>query len=53
VPTGGRVAYVDTTAELPGYVELIEMDADTDTAFTRFYAASLAWDGSDPIRPFG
>jgi hypothetical protein len=52
VPTGGRVGYVDTTAELPGYVELIEMDAATDAAFTRFYAASLAWDGSDPIRPF-
>jgi Glyoxalase/Bleomycin resistance protein/Dioxygenase superfamily len=52
VPTGGRVAYVDTTAELPGYVELIEMDPATDAAFTRFYAQSLAWDGSDPIRPF-
>ena len=52
VPTGGRVAYVDTTAELPGYVELIEMDPGTDAAFTRFYAQSLAWDGSDPIRPF-
>jgi hypothetical protein len=52
VPTGGRVAYVDTTDVLPGYVELIEMDAATDAAFTRFYAQSLAWDGSDPIRPF-
>ena len=52
VPTGGRVAYVDTTAELPGYLELIELDAATDTAFTRFYAASLGWDGSDPVRPF-
>ena len=53
VPTGGRVAYVDTTDELPGYVELIELDAVTDATFTRFYAQSLAWDGSDPIRPFG
>jgi Glyoxalase/Bleomycin resistance protein/Dioxygenase superfamily len=52
VPTGGRVAYVDTTARLPGYVELIELDPATDAAFTRFYAASLAWDGSDPVRPF-
>jgi Glyoxalase/Bleomycin resistance protein/Dioxygenase superfamily len=52
VPTGGRVGYVDTTAELPGYLELIEMDEATDTAFTRFYAESLGWDGSDPIRPF-
>jgi hypothetical protein len=53
VPTGGRVAYMDTTAELPGYVEVIEMDAATDAAFTRLYATSLAWDGSDPVRPFG
>jgi Glyoxalase/Bleomycin resistance protein/Dioxygenase superfamily len=52
VPTGGRVGYVDTTAELPGYLELIEMDAATDAAFTRFYAQSLAWDGTDPVRPF-
>jgi len=52
VPTGGRVAYVDTTAELPGYIELIELDESTDRTFTRFYAASLGWDGSDPIRPF-
>lgn len=52
VPTGGRVAYVDTRAELPGYVELIELDEPTDATFTRFYAASLAWDGSDPVRSF-
>ena len=52
VPTGGRVGYVDTTAELPGYLELIEMDDATDAAFTRFYAQSLAWDGTDPVRPF-
>ena len=50
VPTGGRVGYVDTTAELPGYVELIEMDAATDAAFTRFYAAvaGLGRDRSGP-----
>jgi hypothetical protein len=52
VPTGGRVGYVDTTADPPGSLELIEMDPVTDAVFTRFYAASLAWDGSDPVRPF-
>jgi hypothetical protein len=52
VPTGGRVGYVDTTAELPGYLELIEMDEATDAAFTRFYAESLAWDGREPVRAF-
>ena len=52
VPTGGRVAYVDTTADLPGYVELVEMDPGTDDAFTRFYAAALTWDGERPVRSF-
>jgi hypothetical protein len=28
------------------------MDAVTDATFTRFYAASPAWDASDPVRPF-
>ena len=50
VPTGGRVGYVDTTAELPGYLELIEMDDATDAAFTRFYApvAGVGRDRSGP-----
>jgi len=52
VPTGGRVAYLDTTRELPGFIELVEMDRPTDDTFSRFYAASLGWDGSDPVRPF-
>jgi hypothetical protein len=52
VPTGGRVAYVDSTKDLPGYVELCEVDAATDATFSRFYAASVGWDGSDPVRPF-
>jgi hypothetical protein len=24
-----------------------------EEVFTRYYAASLGWDGSDPVRPFG
>jgi hypothetical protein len=42
-----------TTAELNGYVEVIEMDAPTEQAFTRFYATALTWDGAEPVRPFG
>lgn len=49
MPTLGSL---DDDADVPGYLELIEMDAATDAAFTRFYAQSLAWDGSDPVRPF-
>ena len=52
VPSGGRVAYMDTTRDMPGMVELIEMGASFDPIFGRFYAASIAWDGKDPIRPF-
>jgi hypothetical protein len=52
VPTGGSVAYVDTHGELPGFVELIELGDEMERTFTRFYAASLAWDGADPVRPF-
>jgi hypothetical protein len=52
VPSGGRVAYMDTTRELPGYVELIELGADFEPLFARFYRASIGWDGADPVRPF-
>jgi Glyoxalase/Bleomycin resistance protein/Dioxygenase superfamily len=52
VPTGGRVAYMDTTADLPGMVELIELGAAFDPVFSGFYRASIGWDGRDPIRPF-
>lgn len=52
VPTGGSVAYLDTKGALPGFVELIELGEQMEQAFTRFYAASLAWDGTDPVRPF-
>ncbi len=32
VPTGGRVAYMDTTSEMPGYVELIELGGGFEPA---------------------
>jgi Glyoxalase/Bleomycin resistance protein/Dioxygenase superfamily len=52
VPSGGRIAYMDTTAELPGMVELIELNADFEPIFTGFYRASLGWDGKDRVRIF-
>jgi hypothetical protein len=52
VPSGGRVAYMDTTAVLPGYTELIELGGGFEEVFGRFYRESLAWDGKDPIRSF-
>jgi hypothetical protein len=52
VPSGGRVAYMDTTGQLPGFVELIELGGAFETVFSRFYRASIGWDGEQPIRSF-
>lgn len=52
VPTGGRVAYMDTSRDLPGMVELIELGAAFDDVFGRFYRATIEWDGKDPVRTF-
>lgn len=52
VPSGGRVAYMDTTATLPGMTEVIELGPGFEPTFNRFYRASIGWDGADPIRPF-
>lgn len=50
LPTGARVAYVDTTAALPGMTELIGMNPAQEAFYTSIYHASLAWDGSDFYR---
>jgi hypothetical protein len=52
VPSAGRIAYMDTTAQLPGMVELNELGASFEPMFTGFYRASLGWDGKRPVRPF-
>jgi hypothetical protein len=41
---------MDTTAFLPGMVELIEANAALDQFFTDIYNKSQNWDGRDPIR---
>jgi hypothetical protein len=52
VPTGGRVAYLDNGSNDPGFLELIPVTPGMDETFTRFWRASIDWDGKDPIRPF-
>ncbi|MGC1458395.1 MAG: VOC family protein [Steroidobacteraceae bacterium] len=52
VPSGGRVGFMDTTGVLPGYTELIELGGAFEEVFGRFYHASVAWDGNDPVRSF-
>ena len=53
VPSGGRVIYFDTKGALPGMIELIEADAALDGMFGAMHAASVGWDGSDPVRHIG
>lgn len=48
-----RLAYMDSTADLPGYIELIEASAATEALFTMMYQAALGWDGKDPVRRVG
>jgi hypothetical protein len=43
---------MDTTRELPGFVELIELGAGFEAVFSRFYRASIGWDGAEPVRSF-
>lgn len=52
VPSGARVGYMDTSADLTGMLELIELGADFEAVFNRFYRASIGWDGKEPVRPF-
>jgi hypothetical protein len=49
-PRGNRVAYIDTTAELSGMVEIIEMTEVLEARYAMIYEASRTWDGRDPVR---
>lgn len=44
-PRGVRVVYVDTTADLPGMLEIIEMTPDVEAQYHHMYEAAKAWDG--------
>jgi hypothetical protein len=47
---GGKIAYFDTSKDMPGMTELIEWTAAVENRHTRIHTASLGWDGNDPIR---
>ncbi|MFM9852068.1 MAG: VOC family protein [Sphingomonadaceae bacterium] len=53
VPSGGAVAYMDGGPANPGFLELIPATAGMDALFTKFWRASVDWDGIDPVRAFG
>ncbi len=47
-----RFAYIEADPTRPGTIlELIEMDPRIEAVFDRVRAASVDWDGTDPIRP--
>ena len=52
VPSGGRVAYMDTVREMGGYTEFIELGGAFEDVFGRFYRASIGWDGKELVRSF-
>jgi hypothetical protein len=47
---GYRLAYMDTTRDLPGMIELIELTEGLEDRYTKMYQAALGWDGADPVR---
>lgn len=47
---GARAAYFDTNADLPGMIELIEINDRVEAIFGQLRAAATGWDGSDPVR---
>jgi hypothetical protein len=49
-PRGYRIVYMDTTRDLPGMIELMEMTPALEARYTEMYLASVGWDGADPIR---
>ncbi len=53
VPSGGTVYYMGDGPNAPGFVELIPATQGMDELFTRYWRASVGWDGRDPVRPFG
>ena len=38
--------------QLPGFVEFIELGGAFEAVFSRFFRASIGWDGADPVRSF-
>jgi hypothetical protein len=50
VPSGARIVYVDATPELPGMIEIIEMNETQDQMYAHFRNAAANWDGTNPVR---
>ena len=46
---GFRVVYFDTTRDLPGMLEVIEMNAAAEQGFHTMYQAAQEWDGKTHV----
>lgn len=49
-PVETRVAYFDAKRGWPGFIELIEINSDSELRFSKMYAEALLWNGKDAIR---
>jgi Glyoxalase/Bleomycin resistance protein/Dioxygenase superfamily len=50
VKVGGRAAYLDFGALLPGMIELIEVTPAVEELFSHVKQPSIGWDGLNPVR---
>lgn len=48
-PLGFRIVYFDTSRDLPGMLEVIEMNAAAEEGFYKMYHAAREWDGKTHI----
>jgi hypothetical protein len=48
-PMGFRVVYFDTSRDLPGMLEVIEMNRAAEEGFHQMYRAAQEWNGKDFI----
>jgi hypothetical protein len=44
-----RVAYFDARADLPGMIELVEINGKVDAFFGSLRAAAMKWDGKELV----
>lgn len=48
-PRGVRIVYLDTSSDLPGMLEIIEMTSDVEEQYRRMYEAARRWDGKHSV----
>lgn len=50
LPTGARLAYFNSQAEIGGMLELVEINDAQEAVYTNVFRAAQGWDGSEPLR---